>query len=106
MKNKLITFLVLLISSYPLFSQNEEFRLKELNDLREQKIITEEDYQILKREITGEGENREGLYDLSINSKLVSKMYRVIEKEGKLYFPLKEFFEYIGFANYKLEKKI
>lgn len=105
MKNKLITFLVLLLSSYPLFSQDKEFRLKELNDLREQKIITEEDYQILKREITGEEENREGLYDLSINSKLVSKMYRVIEKEGKLYFPLKEFFEYIGFANYKLEKK-
>ena len=102
---------MILLSSFPLFSQSEgiseenEIRLKELEKLREQQIISEEDYQILKREIVGENENREGLYDLSINSKLVSKMYGVREREGKLYFPLKEFFGYIGFGNYKESEK-
>lgn len=111
MKKKLISAFILLLNSYTLFSQDgntfssTEAKLEELNDLRCQKIITEEDFQVLQKEITGEEENKEEFYDLSINSKLVSKTYKIIKIDGKQYFPLKEFFKYINFGNYKINKE-
>lgn len=104
MKRKILTFLFL-VNILSLFAQEEGEKLKELQNLVEQGMITEEDYQILKQGITKEIENKDELYDLIINSKLVSRAYKVIRREEKLYFPIKSFFEYIGFGNYKIDKK-
>lgn len=113
LNKKLIGMFMLLLSSSYLFSQDEnsfsfndrESRLKELKELRHLNIITEENFQILQNELLGKEENKEIFYDLSINSKLVSKTYKVLKTNGKQYFPLKEFFKYINFGNYKVTKE-
>lgn len=104
MKRKFIIFLFL-VNVLTLFAQETEKRLLELQKLKTQGILSEEDYLVLKQEITGEISDRNELYDFYINSKLVSRAYKIIIKDGKSYVPLKEFFGYIGFGNYKINKK-
>ena len=104
MKRKIVMFLFC-INVLSLFAQQEGASLKELQNLLKQGIITEEDYQILKQDISEDKEDKDELYDLSINSKLVSRTYRVIRRGEKQYFPVKSFFEYIGFGNYKVDRK-
>lgn len=103
MKRKVIMCLFLL-SFFNLFAQDKDIELEELQNMRAQGIISEEDYEILKEELNKEKGIQEGIYDLSINSKLVTKTYEVKSREGKLYFPLKKFFEFIGFGNYQVNK--
>lgn len=105
MKKKIIA-IFFLINTLTLFAQEIEGKLKELQEMKLQGMISEEDYQILRQEITGEEVEKEEYYDLSINSKLVSNMYQIIKKDNKIYVPVKEFFKYLGFSNYKLDKNL
>ncbi|MGL6114373.1 MAG: hypothetical protein ACRC1R_04975 [Cetobacterium sp.] len=75
--------------------------LEDLEFLRGEGIITQEEYDILK----GKKEVLDGkyLYEIRVNGNLESKVYEVLKKHGKNYFPLKEFFKIIKFNNYTLE---
>lgn len=99
MKKKLIIFFFLNMTL--LFAQTQNAELEKLEFLRDRKIISEEDFEILKNDLLGITNERVGYYDFKINSRVVSKKYKVINENGKYYFPLKRFFEFIGFTNYK-----
>ena len=103
MKRKII--LIFFINLILLFAQEQELELQKLKDLKEQNLISEEDYEILKNDLLGISNERLSYYSLSINSKLVSKKYKIINENGKTYFPIKEFFDYIGFVNYEEKDK-
>lgn len=78
--------------------------MEELLNLKNQGLISEEEFKILNSELNNEKLSQENLYDLSINSKLVSRTYKVYERDGYYFFPLKDFFRYINFKNYKENK--
>ena len=103
MKRKII--LIFFINLILLFAQEQELELQKLKDLKEQNLISEEDYEILKNDLLGISNERLSYYSLSINSKLVSRKYKIINENGKTYFPIKEFFDYIGFVNYEEKDK-
>ncbi|WP_297487896.1 hypothetical protein [uncultured Cetobacterium sp.] len=74
----------------------------ELKELLDFGIITQEDYDILSGNFgTQDGEY---LYELRINGVVKSKIYEVIVKDKKLYFPLFKFFQSIDFKNYSNSK--
>ena len=102
MKYKLI-LAFLILKSILLYSQ--EFTMEELLNLKEQGLISEDEFKVLKSELTNDRADVMNMYDLSINSKLVSRTYKVIERNKQYYFPLKEFFKYIEFKNYKENEK-
>lgn len=81
-----------------------EYTLEELDELRRLNAITQEDYEILKMEITGDGMVQDGVYTLKLGNKPVSKNYKVILENGREYFELQEFFAVIGFTNYYPKK--
>lgn len=81
-----------------------EYTLEELDELRRLNAITQEDYEILKMEITGDGMIQDGVYTLKLGNKPVSKNYKVILENGREYFELQEFFAVIGFTNYYPKK--
>lgn len=96
---KYIFLLILLIlSSIKVYS--EDFTIEELLNLKNQGLISEEEFKVLKSELSNEISSVENLYDLNINSKLVSRTFKVYKKNNKYFFPLKEFFKYINFKNY------
>ncbi|MGL5277737.1 MAG: hypothetical protein ACRC8M_01470 [Cetobacterium sp.] len=97
MKYKFL-LIMLVLRSIQLYCQ--DYTIEELLNLKNQGLISEEDFKILKSELNSENLSEENLYDLNINSKLVSRTYKVYEKNKKYYFPLKEFFKYINFKNY------
>ena len=101
LKNKLF-FLTFLISS--LLVEAKTITMEEIINLRNQNLITQEEFEIFEKEIKGEALDEEGLYDLNINGKLVSKSYKILNENNKKYFPLKEFFKCINFTNYKVDK--
>lgn len=103
MKYRLVLLILLIISS--LLSYSDDFTLEEVLDLKRQGLITKEEFEILKLELTNSGLSSENMYDLNINSNLVSKTYKVYKINGKFFFPLKEFFKYISFTNYKLNEE-
>lgn len=89
---------LLILSSIRTYSA--DFTIEELLNLKNQRLISEEEFKVLKSELNNEVSSVENLYDLNINSKLVSRTYKVYEKNRKYFFPLKEFFKYINFKNY------
>ncbi|MGL5722947.1 hypothetical protein [Cetobacterium sp.] len=96
---KYIFLLILLIlSSIKVYS--EDFTIEELLNLKNQGLISEEEFKVLKSELSNEISSVENLYDLNINSKLVSRTFKVYKKNNEYFFPLKEFFKYINFKNY------
>ena len=92
-----------LLSLNHLFAQETSFNIEQLNYMKEEGLLSEQDYKVLYQELTGEIGDGKNLYNLKINSKLVSRDYMVLIRGGKSYFPVKKFFEIIGFTNYKEE---
>lgn len=93
-------FLITLFILNVICVYSENFTIEELLNLRQQRLISEDEFKILKSELNNEAIVEENLYDLNINSRLVSRTYKVYKKNGSYYFPLKEFFKYINFNNY------
>ncbi|MGL5202043.1 hypothetical protein [Cetobacterium sp.] len=91
--------LILLILNF-IKVYSEDFTIEELLNLKNQGLISEEEFKVLKSELSNEISSVENLYDLNINSKLVSRTFKVYEKNNRYFFPLKEFFKYINFKNY------
>ncbi|WP_426709721.1 hypothetical protein [Cetobacterium sp. SF1] len=77
--------------------------IEDLEFLRGEGIITQEEYEILK----GKTKILDGkyLYELRINGNLQSKIYEVIREKEKNYFPVFEFFKEIDFKNYSQEEE-
>ncbi|MGL6169185.1 MAG: hypothetical protein ACRC0Y_12955, partial [Fusobacteriaceae bacterium] len=95
----LLTFLCLSLLSYA-----EEFTLEQLNELKSLNMITEEDYVILLNELEG-AEERESFYNLKVNGAKVSEVYPVIVQENKIYLPLINLFNTIGFKDYAVKSE-
>lgn len=91
----LFILLAICIKSY-----SKTYTLQELDELKNHGAITLEDYEILKNELTSEGNSLE-YFTLTINSKKVSNDYKAIESKGDIYFNLDEFLKVIKFGNYK-----
>lgn len=87
-----------------LTSLASEYTLEELNELKRLKAITEEEYEILKMEITEGSVIQDGVYTLKIGRKSLSRNYKVIIENGREYLELQEFFAVIGFSNYYPKK--
>lgn len=104
MKRKIATILFF-INILSLFAQKIDTKLIDLEQMKVQGLISEDDYKVLKEELTGELIEKKEIYNLHINSKFVSRDYSVVRKDGKLYFPMKKFLKYINFSNYKIGKK-
>lgn len=96
-----IWLLILLAMSIKGYSKT--YTLQELDKLKNQGIISLEDYEILKNELTLERGSSE-YFTLMINSKRVSNDYKVIKSEKEIYFNLDEFLKVIEFGNYKKSK--
>lgn len=93
---------LLILNSMQIYSEN--FTIEEILNLKNQGLISEEEFKVLKSELDNENLSMENLYDLNINSKLTSRTYKVYEKNKQYFFPLKEFFKYINFSNYTENK--
>ena len=98
-----ILFVLLTLNSLDTYSK--DISLEEIIELKEKGLITEEEFNILKNEAVGSEAAREDLYDLNINGKLVSRAYKVLNENGREYLPVKEFFKYINFTNYRETKE-
>lgn len=100
MKKKIL-FLFLLGMFSKVFSA--EYTLEELDALYNDKVITQEEYSILKKEILGSNELESGYYNLKINGKQVTNIYSVATKGERAYLNLEEFLTLLNLNNY--EKK-
>lgn len=85
----------LLISS---LAFGNDVDLDNLEKLREKNLISQEDYMILKSEITGS--NEEIFYTLKVNGTERDNFYPIIEKNSKRYFNVDAFLNSIGISNY------
>ncbi|MGL5725168.1 hypothetical protein [Cetobacterium sp.] len=79
--------------------------LEEIDELRRLNIVTEEDYLILKEELTGNLVGTE-YYTLAINGRVVENNYRVLSENKKKYLPLKLFLKAINLQNKEETEKI
>lgn len=96
---KWVLFIVL---NYSLLAS--EINLYQLEELREKKAISQEDYLLLKEEISPQ--EKEEFYSLKINGYEVEKFYSVLKKENQRYLDLNSFLENINIKNYKENDKI
>lgn len=74
------------------------YTIDELNELRDKNVITLEDYNVLKNELSETGLIKE-IYSLSINGKKISNQYNVIKNEKNYYYSLTDFFKNIKLGN-------
>ncbi|MGL5725307.1 hypothetical protein [Cetobacterium sp.] len=79
--------------------------LEEIEELRETNAITQEDYLILKEELTGNLKGTE-FYTLSINGRVVENNYKILPEGKDIYLPLKLFFNSIELGNKEDTQKI
>lgn len=84
-----------LLSSLALSS---EIKLERLEELRKKNLISQEDYQILKSEITPT--NQESMYTLKINGSVKDNFYPVVKKGGSQYLNVNKFLDSIGISGY------
>lgn len=75
-----------------------ELELANIEKLREQNLLSQEDYMILKAEILGS--DKEIQYTLKINGSEVDNFYPIVVKSGKNFFNLEKFLMGIGIINY------
>ena len=99
----LLLLIILFLNSINMYS--EIATIEELLKMKKQGLISEEDFKVFEAEINNEKILEKEMYDLKINSRLVSRTYKVIEREKKYYLPIKEFFKTIGFSNYTESEK-
>lgn len=81
-----------------------EYTMEDLEFLKSQELITQEEYQILKDELQGTEADGEVLYSININGRGRFNLFKVIRENGKDYFPMFTFFQAIRFNNYEAEK--
>lgn len=74
-----------------------------LEQLKNQGIISNEEFEILKGEYKHEGKL---LYNLLVNGEAKNKVYPVFVREERVYFSLFSFFETLNFKNYKQDKEL
>lgn len=94
MKKKYLIFSLLIVSLNLFATDYDDMKL-----LLEKGLISNEEYKILSD--GNYAENGEFFYSLSINGSLKSKIYEVIFKKNKAYFPIYSFFECINFKNFE-----
>lgn len=83
-----------------------EFELEEIEGFLKDGLITAEEYEVLKDEILGTGDsNTAYLYEITLNNTLRNNSFKAKIKEGKIYFPLLEFFSIINLNNYELKDR-
>lgn len=91
----LFILLAICIKSY-----SKTYTLQELDNLKNQGIITLEDYEILRNELISE-ENSIEFFTLGVNSKRISNDYKILRSKKEMYLNLDEFLKAIKFGNYK-----
>lgn len=96
----LLTFLSLSLLTY-----TSEFTLNELNELKKMNMLTDEEYQILLNELQGVQE-RENFYILKVNGTKVNNAYPLVTENNKIYFPVINLFNSIGFKDYSIQSEI
>ncbi|MGL5901560.1 MAG: hypothetical protein ACRCZO_02655, partial [Cetobacterium sp.] len=104
MKNKKYIFLALILFVTTKIL-GTEFTSEELETLKERKLITLEEYEILKSELDGNlGQDGDIVYSLVINNRIRSNYFKLLKRNNKKYFPLFDFLDLIKFKNYDYEK--
>ena len=98
-KRRILTTLFIFLFC-KLITLSSEYTLEELNKLRDLQLITKEDYEILKAEILQNSPLADNMYSLKINGKRLSNTYKVINKEGRAYLEILEFFKVLTFTNF------
>lgn len=97
-RRTLVTLFVFLMCK--LTSLSADYTLEELNQMRDLQLITKEDYEVLKAEILQNSSLTDNMYSLKINGKRLSNTYKVINKEGRAYLEILEFFKVLTFTNF------
>lgn len=77
----------------------EDISLEELELLRAQEAISQEDYEFLKAELTGKFEE-DYKYSFFINNMLVSSNFDLVYRGNKAFLPLEDYLNIIDFKNY------
>ncbi|MEG0398259.1 MAG: hypothetical protein RR656_04145, partial [Cetobacterium sp.] len=90
---------------FSLLTYSAEFTLEELKELKNLNMITDEEYQILLNELEGVQE-RENFFNLKVNGAKVSDVYPVIVQDNKIYLPVINLFNTIGFKDYSIQSEI
>lgn len=108
MKKKWIKLFFIFCVFSNFLNAETEITQEELLKMYKEGFISQEDYEILKSK-SGQNENLsiEGdyLYELKVNAETVSRTYKAIYENEKTYFPLKAFFDAIGFKNFDFKNK-
>ncbi|MGL5614173.1 hypothetical protein [Cetobacterium sp.] len=104
MKLKSMIYLLAFLC-FSLLAYSSEFTLDELKELKSLNMITEEEYQILLNELKGVKE-RENFFNLKVNGTKVSDIYPVIVQDNKIYLPVINLFNTIGFKEYSIQSEI
>ncbi|MGL5780794.1 hypothetical protein [Cetobacterium sp.] len=90
---------------FSLLTYSAEFTLEELKELKNLNMITDEEYQILLNELEGVQE-RENFFNLKVNGAKVNDVYPVIVQDNKIYLPVINLFNTIGFKDYSIQSEI
>lgn len=77
----------------------DDYTLEELKQLRQNSLISQEEYELLAMEIENGSINNERLYTLKIAGKKVSNSFHVMWNNGYKYLSLSDMFNSIGFTN-------
>lgn len=96
MKKRLLVLALIVLSSMSYADDNN------LKLLKEQGIMSEEDYLILNDRYEEDGKQ---LYSLLINGEMKNKVYPVYVEKGNMYFPIFSFFDTLNFTNYEYDKE-
>lgn len=82
-----------------------DYSLEDLEIFKAQKLITEEEYQVLKAELEGTSLiNDEMIYSVVVNGRVRGTHLKILKKDSYDYIPLIEFLDIIRFKNYDFEK--
>lgn len=100
--NLLVAGLTLFTTTY-----STDYSLEDLEIFKAQKLITEEEYQVLKGELEGTSLiNDEMVYSVIVNGRVRGTHLKLLKKDSYDYIPIIEFLNIIRFKNYDFEKNI
>lgn len=89
MKKRKLLILFFILSK--LIANAGEYTIEQLDELLKSRVISREEYEILKRDIQGEKINSEGFYTLKINGYTVSGAYTAFYEGTKFYLCVDDF---------------
>lgn len=98
-------FYLLLIFLSLLSYSNNAYTLEDLEKLKQDKIITLEDYEILKADLMGIRDEIFDFYSLKINQSLVSTDFKVVDNNGIKYLDVLDFVNLLGIKNFNYNKE-